>query len=548
MTAPSLPLTRLKPLQATSFSACIVLGIALAAAWCGCATKLRPATTSADLELSGHQACSLLRGAPQGGGTIVVALTDSVAPDHAPAPRNESERLVFRHLYETLITADCAGRPAPGLAESWSHSDRGRVWIFTLRAGARFWDGTPVLPMHVKLSWMSNQTRDPDAGQALPWIWLDARTDSAVTALDERRLSVSLATPLGDSPAFFAHPALAVAERRPDETWPIGTGPCCLADGAGRPEPDLVCLPVDDRGEHGASAWAQLVFRVRPGRDLRDLHAEGVDALLARDRAALGYFATAAGFSLIALPSDRVYLLLSPAAAGGDSSHPIVDPSGRGELARDVVASDAQPAASALFVAAAGDTAGGDIGGTAGDPCPPSILSAMLSASAGTGGNQSRIIYLDGDADARRLAERLAALAAMSALRDSSLAPIFEASPPPVAAALEPTEFAAALQTAGESAYILRLERGLATDCLQLATLLQAAEWLKRRLPAGAAGLPASAIADHLERTGAALPLVATRPHLVARNGLAGVHIDFDGTLRFDRAGWAAGRDGTVAP
>jgi hypothetical protein len=553
-------------LQALSIPACIAISITLAAAaGIGCAARPRPGTAPSPFDSSRIASCNPLPFVLRSdGGTIIVALTDSVAPAHAPVPRNESERLVFRNLYETLVTFDCEGRPATGLAESWSPSEGGRVWTFTIREKARFWDGTPVHPIHVKLSWMTNQLGDAEgqvgaSGPCLPWTWLDAGADSLVTVLDERRFLVSLAVPIGESPVLFAHPSLAVVERRPEEAWPVGTGACRLPAGAGAPAPDLVCLQAGDGGggePDRVQGWTQLIFRVRPGWDLRDLHAEGVDALLARDRAALAYFATAPGYDLIALAWDRVYLLLTPAAAAGDSVPSLVNAGQRAELARDVVASDAHLAGPGWFAGAPGDSAD-----PAGEPCgseaflgagvvsrPSSaggVSGAIITAGPDAGENPNRILYADGDPDARRLAERLAAMAAMSPLRDSSWAGIIEASPPPVAAALRPAEFAAAVQAARESAYILRLNRCFAGDCLELGTLLQAAEWLK---PPGAARAPAIDLAEQLSTSGAAVPLVATRPHLVARRGLAGVRIEFDGTLRFDQAGWSANPNDAVTP
>jgi len=45
---------------------------------------------------------------------------------------------------ETLTGADDGGLAVPRLAASWTVSDDGLVWHFTLREGARFHDGTAV--------------------------------------------------------------------------------------------------------------------------------------------------------------------------------------------------------------------------------------------------------------------------------------------------------------------------------------------------------------------------------------------------------------------
>ena len=85
--------------------------------------------------------------------TIVVAVSATVQAAHAPRPRNAAERIVFAQMYETLVHLDCNGRPAPGLAERWERSADGLTWMFTLRAGARFADGTLVSPSDVARAW-----------------------------------------------------------------------------------------------------------------------------------------------------------------------------------------------------------------------------------------------------------------------------------------------------------------------------------------------------------------------------------------------------------
>jgi ABC-type transport system substrate-binding protein len=85
-----------------------------------------------------------------------VALSDRIDPSNAPYPSNESERLLFRQLYETLVRVDCHGRVRPGLAESWRLDANGRTWTVTLRDNARFSDGALLTAADVRASW----TRD----------------------------------------------------------------------------------------------------------------------------------------------------------------------------------------------------------------------------------------------------------------------------------------------------------------------------------------------------------------------------------------------------
>ena len=65
-------------------------------------------------------------------------------------------------VWEPLITADEeTGAPAPCLAASWEMLDEGRVWVFHLREGVHFHDGTPFTAQVVadNLAWMANEPR-----------------------------------------------------------------------------------------------------------------------------------------------------------------------------------------------------------------------------------------------------------------------------------------------------------------------------------------------------------------------------------------------------
>jgi len=76
-------------------------------------------------------------------------------PEFAPWGHNAAEETVFRHVYETLITLDCVGRAGGGLASSWKSEDDGYRWVFGLRDGAHFSDGSMVT---AATSWKAGPT------------------------------------------------------------------------------------------------------------------------------------------------------------------------------------------------------------------------------------------------------------------------------------------------------------------------------------------------------------------------------------------------------
>ncbi len=57
---------------------------------------------------------------------------------------DETARAIDSAIYETLIVTNASGESSPALAQSWVVSDDTLDYIFTLRSGVTFHDGTPV--------------------------------------------------------------------------------------------------------------------------------------------------------------------------------------------------------------------------------------------------------------------------------------------------------------------------------------------------------------------------------------------------------------------
>jgi oligopeptide transport system substrate-binding protein len=66
---------------------------------------------------------------------------------------------VANALFEGLLAFDQSGKPQPGMAESWTVSEDGRIYTFTLREGLTWSDGTPLTARDFVESW--RRTLDP---------------------------------------------------------------------------------------------------------------------------------------------------------------------------------------------------------------------------------------------------------------------------------------------------------------------------------------------------------------------------------------------------
>jgi len=89
---------------------------------------------------------------PTMGGVLRVGMqTDPVGLD--PHITNAtSTRNMLENVYDTLVMFDSSLQIVPGLAESWTTSDDGLTWTFTLRDGVTFHDGTPLTASDVVYS------------------------------------------------------------------------------------------------------------------------------------------------------------------------------------------------------------------------------------------------------------------------------------------------------------------------------------------------------------------------------------------------------------
>ncbi len=365
--------------------------------------EVQPIVWPSETGTSDHrEGCSPMPGEGLPGAEIIFAVTDSVSPNLAPIPHNASERLVFAHLYETLVTVDCEGNLKPGLATNWSCTEDSTLWVFTLRRDARFWDGTRVTSQDVRDSWTSNQNCPKRGDQTPLWTWFNTRAKS-ITLVDVNRLTIRLPEPQARFPLLLAHPATAIAVRRDGWTWPVGSGPARLRASTPAPMPDLLCRPNQHHPHH--PIWKSLTFKVLPATDNRDLVSTDIDLAMTHDLDSVRFFREMPGFKAVPLPWTRLYLLVCP---------PEKNPSGTSHWAHLV--QDLKPAQDLNRVSARSwkhlvFPAGGRVS------CPQLSGPVAMAGSAQRQWNLGQpkldeftIAYPWDDAAAGELAQRLAAL------------------------------------------------------------------------------------------------------------------------------------------
>lgn len=330
--------------------------------------------------------------------TLTVVLADSVAASHAGRPSNDTERLLFRQLYPGLIRLNCNGEVRPDLAAGWSVDSTGRGWTFELRDGARLADGSALTAAILLASWRARWPEVRDVG-----------VDS-VTALDQRRLFVTLRDIPDASLQLFAEPVLSAIP--PNHRL------------------DLTGRLIVPRAGGGV-----LEFITSTRGDLRDELDAGADLVVTREPAVIDYAAQRPELQSFPLPWDRIYVLSQHHGAmplQGD----LMSESARRSLAEEAVRADARPSQRPFW----GDS-----------PCSTEISKQVTIPTA------PRVVYLNEDPVARQLAERIVALAADS----SRLA----------AQGLDAVGFAASRREGMDRAYIVSVPLRTISPCREAARL-----------------------------------------------------------------------------
>ncbi|MBU8921467.1 MAG: hypothetical protein KOO63_06585 [Bacteroidales bacterium] len=450
--------------------------------------------------------------------TVLIGLPDPMNLKAAPFYRTLSERIVFSHLYETLITIDCSGKVRGVLAVSWKSMDGGKIWRFKLKRGITFVDGSRVKAEDIASSWSRPSMER----------FLDTAMIDSVTSTGDRSVLMHFSQPRRMFPGFLALPPFSVVKRSERSLWPAGTGPYMLlvpglssmneildreelARGSDIEDGELVAVPIRDDG------LPVIRFIHTEANDGRDLLDRGVDLILTEDPDVIDYASRQDGLADIPLPWESVYLLLSTSRVNrlrwgevsGSLSMDFCE-----KLARDAVSVDSRGRRAEYWWDRAEEC--GDLSGIV--KWPPLALKGADSSA-----ESLKIVYLSGQKTARELSERLVALISPATDR-RPIGPELEDALPGLegkvrimAEGARRLEFNRRIGNGDDFAYIISLPLSSVDPCYQSRMIIGNVKWLS--------GLD-SGLSD------AILPLLETRPHIILRSGKMNLEISRSGIIR----------------
>jgi peptide/nickel transport system substrate-binding protein len=246
-------------------------------------------------------------GVTEGGELVIALATQPAAIDPINAP-SVVEGNVAAQMFDSLIWINDDGEIEPALAESWTVSDDGTVYTFTLRQGVTFHDGETFDAEAVKFTW--------EAGKNPENAYFDQfELASDVRVVDQYTVEIEAPEPnalflvqVGQwpmlPPEYYTEVGLAGFA-----TAPVGTGPFKLVEWV---QGDRIVMErFDDYWREGYPLLDRVVFRPitessTRAAAIRTGDVDIVNRLSPTDAISLD---GAAGVDLLEYSNNRVYYI-----------------------------------------------------------------------------------------------------------------------------------------------------------------------------------------------------------------------------------------------
>lgn len=208
------------------------------------------------------------------GGTLIVAYDEEPRELDFPRAGSTASRVTFNSaMGDTLVYLDKNGKLQPWLARSWEQKSSS-VYIFRIRAGVRFHDGTPLDAAAVKF----NLDRLVKVSPRRPLFPI-----ASTEVVDPLTVQVNLTTPMAPFVAHMTDPITAmmspavVQSKTDDEltSLAVGTGPFKFVEWV---RGDHITVEANNDYWQGRPYLDRIIFRLVPDPQARTAQLQAGDA------------------------------------------------------------------------------------------------------------------------------------------------------------------------------------------------------------------------------------------------------------------------------
>lgn len=219
--------------------------------------------------------------APAPGGTLAIAIGSDAAQLTPHVGNATADEAIRNALFDNLVAFDLRGNVVAQLAESWESTDGNRNWVFKLRRGVRFHDGTALNARAVKDNFdILLAPSHPDTAAKL-----SLKAIESIESPDELTVKFNLREPYGPFLQDLASSSGAIvgpsALRRlgPDfDTRPVGAGPFKFVEWR---KGESITFERFDEYWGGRAKLDRIVYKILPSASARTIALQTGDVDIA---------------------------------------------------------------------------------------------------------------------------------------------------------------------------------------------------------------------------------------------------------------------------
>lgn len=153
--------------------------------------------------------------------TVIIGVANDVTTLDPQGSNTDANMMVFLLTHETIVEIDSStGEIIPGLASSWTVSDDGCTFTFTIPEGVKFTDGTPLLIEDIKYTY--------ERANASSFTRSKVSLITNIEVIDATHIAITIEKPSQEFLLLLAHKSMSILSEKvttaSDFGYQVGTG------------------------------------------------------------------------------------------------------------------------------------------------------------------------------------------------------------------------------------------------------------------------------------------------------------------------------------